>query len=338
MAWWPFKKKQVEGDEKQEELTRTPEESAEDAEREVQLGAFARLKRGLQKTAAGLKQILGGQRRIDEELLEELEVKMYEADFGPDMVAELLEELRVAWQEKRIQESNDLAPFLKERFLQHLTARDRSVARAADGPTVILVAGVNGTGKTTSIAKLSHWLGEQGNTVMLAAADTFRAAATEQLQIWSERINLPIVTGEGKKKDPAAVAFTACERARAENIDYLVVDTAGRLHTQTNLMRELEKVRRVIAKQIPGAPHEVLLVLDATTGQNALSQAEAFNASIDLNGLIMAKLDGTAKGGVLITLNNRFNIPVKFVGLGEKVTDWAEFSPERFVEALFDEA
>ena len=199
---------------------------------------------------------------------------------------------------------------------------------------VIFVVGVNGTGKTTSIAKLAHYHQSRGDNVILAAADTFRAAAVEQLETWSRRIEVPLISGQGKQ-DPAAVAYTACERALEEEFDYLIVDTAGRLHTQTNLMRELEKVRRVIAKKIEGAPHEVLLVLDATVGQNAISQAEAFNRAIRLTGIVLAKLDGTAKGGIVVTLNNRFRIPVKYVGLGEKVEDLAEFAPEKFVEALF---
>jgi fused signal recognition particle receptor len=259
---------------------------------------------------------------------------MYEADFGPELVPELVQKVRKAWNGGTIQDSGQIGPFLREQLLGLLADRDPHLCRAESGPTVILVAGVNGTGKTTSIAKLARWLADQGNTVLLAAADTFRAAATEQLQIWSERVNIPLVV-DTAKGDPAAVAYAACEKARHEGIDYLVVDTAGRLHTQANLMRELEKVRRVIAKQIEGAPHEVLLVLDATVGQNALSQAEAFDKALALTGLILAKLDGTAKGGIVVTLNNRLKIPVKFVGLGEHVADWAEFSPQRFVAALF---
>jgi fused signal recognition particle receptor len=340
MAWWRRggkKDKTGDGEPPAEtapaETTETETET-ETGATEAPIGAFARLRRGLRKTAAGFRQLVGLRRKIDADLLDELEVKMYEADFGPELVADIGEEVRAAWTEGTLRESDQIAPFLKDRFLGRLAARDPGLARAGAGPTVVLVAGVNGTGKTTSIAKLARFLKDQGRSVLLAAADTFRAAATEQLQIWSERVAIPLVTGS-EKKDPAAVAYTACERAQAEGIDYLIVDTAGRLHTQVNLMRELEKVRRVMAKQIEGAPHEVLLVLDATVGQNAVSQAESFNAAVNLTGLILAKLDGTAKGGVVLTLNNRFQIPVKFVGLGEKVEDWAPFDPARFVEALF---
>ena len=302
--------------------------------REPAAGPLAAFRRGLKKTAAGLSRLLGFSRRIDDALLDELEVTMFEADFGPEMVAALLEELRAQWRAGAIAEAPQIAPFLQNRLLERLTVRDTRLARAARGPTVILVAGVNGTGKTTSIAKLAYGLSAGGATVLLAAADTFRAAATEQLTIWSERIHIPIVTGKAKG-DPAAVAYSACARAISECFDYIIVDTAGRLHTQAHLMRELEKVRRVIAGQIEGAPHETLLVLDATCGQNALSQADAFNRTVKLTGLIMAKLDGTAKGGIIVTLNNRLEIPVKFVGLGERVEDWAEFDAERFVRALF---
>ncbi len=329
MAWWRRDKK---------DATEAPEaaETADAAEAtQARGGAFVRLRRGLRKTAAGFKQLIGLKRRIDADLLEELEVKLYEADFGPELVTELIDEIRNAWEAGTLAESEQIAPFLQNSFLSRLARHDSLLLKRAEtGPTAILVAGVNGTGKTTSIAKLAHYLRAQDASVLLAAADTFRAAAQEQLQIWSERINIPLVAGTAKK-DPAAVAYSACEKALAEGFDYLIVDTAGRLHTQTNLMRELEKVRRVIGNKIENAPHEVLLVLDATIGQNALSQADAFDKALNLTGLIMAKLDGTAKGGVVVTLNNRLKVPVKFVGLGETVEDWAPFSPERFVEALF---
>ncbi len=330
MGVWPFGKKSTPEQTQEGEGRQTAEEQASQPK-----NVFSKLKQGLKKTTSGLKQLFSLHRTIDEEFLDDLEVKLFEADFGPDLVAELLSELKAAWKEKEIRESDEIPGFLQQKLLARLTAREQTLARAENGPTVFLVAGVNGTGKTTSIAKLSYWLREQGHSVLLAAADTFRAGATEQLSIWSERVNIPIVLGSAKKKDPAAVAYTACERAVEEKIDYLIVDTAGRLHTQTNLMRELEKVRRVIANKIGNAPHETLLVLDATCGQNALNQAESFHQAISLTGLIMAKLDGTAKGGIVITVNNRFQIPVKFVGLGEQVTDLAPFDPDKFVKALF---
>ncbi|HAK93772.1 MAG TPA: signal recognition particle-docking protein FtsY [Planctomycetes bacterium] len=348
MSWWPFRKKTEESPERNgapsdggspslgedQALPETPSDASASAREEGDGGALSLLARGLKKTAAGLKQILGLRRAIDEAFLADLEVKMYEADFGPDTVTALLAAVRAAWKAETLRESDQIAPFLQESLRAQLADKDTQLARAPSGPTVVLVCGVNGTGKTTSIAKLSHWLAARGDKVILAAGDTFRAAATEQLQVWSQRIGLPLVTG-GAGSDPASVAYSACERAIAEQADYLVVDTAGRLHTQANLMRELEKIRRVIAGRIPGAPHETLLVLDATTGQNAVNQADAFNRAVALTGLIMAKLDGTAKGGILVTLHNRFRIPVKFVGLGEKVADIAEFSTEKYVQALF---
>jgi fused signal recognition particle receptor len=198
---------------------------------------------------------------------------------------------------------------------------------------VILVAGINGTGKTTSVAKLAYVYKEAGRKVVLAAADTFRAAAVEQLTIWSQRLGVEIIKGGGT--DPGAVAYDACEAARARGADVLLVDTAGRLHTQDNLMRELRKIRDVVAKRIEGAPHEVLLVLDATTGQNAISQAKAFTEAIDVTGIFLAKLDGTAKGGIVVAIRNEVNLPVKFVGLGERYEDVEPFDPDRFVDALF---
>ena len=347
MSWWPFRKKPEAGPRAadappgdaasaagQGPPLETEREAPAPVPEEEAVGALGLLTRGLRKTAAGLKQLLGLRRAIDEAFLAELEVKMYEADFGPDTVAALLDDVRAAWRAETLRESGQIAPFLQERLRAQLQAKDTQLVRAPSGPTVILVCGVNGTGKTTSIAKLARWLAARGDKVVLAAGDTFRAAATEKLQIWSRRIGLPLVTG-GARSDPASVAYSACERALAEQADYLIVDTAGRLHTQANLMRELEKIRRVIAGRIPGAPHETLLVLDATTGQNAVNQADAFHRAVALTGLVMAKLDGTAKGGILVTLHNRFRIPVKFVGLGEKVEDIAEFSAERYVQALF---
>lgn len=335
MALWPFGKKSEEKPAKETPQETPPDAPQDEALQEKKTSRFSLFKRGLKKTTSGLRQIFGLKKKIDKALLDDLEVTLYEADFGPDLVTELLEALHAAWKEDAIRESQDIPGFMKAHLLKQLTARDTGLHTAPQGPTVYLVAGVNGTGKTTSIAKLAYLLKSQGHSVLLAAADTFRAGATEQLNTWSERIGVPIVLGSAEKKDPAAIAYTACEKAMTEGIDYLIVDTAGRLHTQVNLMRELEKVRRVIAKKMEGAPHETLLVLDATCGQNAKTQAEAFNAAIQLTGLIMSKLDGTAKGGIVVAINNMLQIPVKFVGLGEQATDLAEFDAEKFVTALF---
>ncbi|HEY1191532.1 MAG TPA: signal recognition particle-docking protein FtsY, partial [Gemmata sp.] len=205
----------------------------------------------------------------------------------------------------------------------------------ADGPTVIMIAGVNGSGKTTSIAKLANRLQGEGKKVLLAACDTFRAAAVEQLTVWAGRIGCEIVK-QGQNADPSAVAHDACEKAKARGFDVLIVDTAGRLHTQTHLMKELEKIHRIVTRQIPGAPHEVLLVLDATTGQNALTQAEQFSKSVKCTGIILSKLDGTAKGGSVFAIKQKLGLPVKFVGVGEQIDDMEPFDPDAFVSALFE--
>jgi fused signal recognition particle receptor len=225
--------------------------------------------------------------------------------------------------------------FVKRQLRELLDAPAEGLRYQPAGPTVVMIAGVNGSGKTTSIAKLAHRCQQEGKRVLVAACDTFRAAAVEQLTIWSQRLGCDIVKAQ-PGADPASVAHDACEKAQARGFDVLIVDTAGRLHTQANLMRELEKIRRVVAKQVPGAPHEVLLVLDATTGQNAIAQAEAFSKLIQCTGVILAKLDGTAKGGAIFGIKQKLGLPVKFVGVGEKVDDLEPFDPEAFVTALFE--
>jgi len=223
--------------------------------------------------------------------------------------------------------------FLKDEMKTYWPESDRTIHFAETGPTVILVAGVNGTGKTTSVAKLAYQFHCEGKKVALAAADTYRAAAQEQLGVWADRIGCDLITGSGN--DPASVAYGACDAAIARGADVLLIDTAGRLHTQKDLMQELAKIRNVVRKKLPGAPHEVLLVLDATTGQNAISQAKAFMETIDVTGIMLAKLDGTARGGIVVAIRNEISLPVKFVGLGESYEDIEPFDPERFVEALF---
>ncbi|MCL2701327.1 MAG: signal recognition particle-docking protein FtsY [Phycisphaerae bacterium] len=300
--------------------------------------AFSKLAAGLAKTRdkflGGLRSILRG-RQLDDALLEELEEKLIQADMGVAAASRITEELKKAYKEKRIAKGDDVLDFLKAELKSYWPPQDRDLRLAASGPTVILVAGINGAGKTTSIAKLAYQLKNSGKKVVLAAADTFRAAAVEQLTIWADRIGVDIVKGAGA--DPAAVAFDACEAALARGADILLVDTAGRLHTQDHLMRELSKIRNVVQRKIPGAPHEVLLVLDATTGQNAINQAKAFTAAIDVTGIFLAKLDGTAKGGIVVAIRNDVNLPVKFIGVGETYEDVQPFDPEEFVEALFAE-
>jgi len=296
------------------------------------------LKDHLSKTrsriSSSLAAVLPMGRRIDNELLDDLEATLISDDIGVETTERLIEDLRSAWKAGQITQSDDIIPFLKTRMKSYWPDRDRQLNIAPSGPTVILVAGINGSGKTTSIAKLAANLRGNGKSVIVAACDTFRAAAVEQLSIWAERTGVQIVKHKSGA-DPAAVAYDACQAAVSRGADFLIVDTAGRLHTQKHLMEELSKIRSVVAKQIPGAPHEVLLVIDATTGQNAIMQAKIFTESIQVTGIFLAKLDGTARGGIVIAIKDMLDIPVKFVGLGETPDDIAEFDPDGFVEALF---
>jgi fused signal recognition particle receptor len=300
--------------------------------------AFDRLKSGLTKTRKRIKEsldsLLVSGRKIDESLLEDLGDVLISADIGVVATDRILDDLRNAYKEGRIEKADQIIDFLKADLKNSWPQGALALNFADKPPTVILVAGVNGTGKTTSVAKIAKAVKDQGKTVLLAAADTFRAAAVEQLTIWSDRLDLPIVKHK-MGADPGAVAFDACEAAISRNTDVLLIDTAGRLHTQENLMRELAKIRNIVAKKIPGAPHEVLLVLDATTGQNAIQQAKMFKQAIDVTGIFLAKLDGTAKGGIVVAIRDQLDLPVKLVGVGESPEDVEPFDPENFVEALF---
>lgn len=302
------------------------------------MGFFRKLKSGLAKTrsklAGGLRSVLTLGRSIDENLLEELEESLLLADVGPAAAEDLLEAVRTSWKEGKLTTADDILPFLKSRIEGRLSQEEGELTGVASPPTVVLVCGVNGSGKTTSIGKLTNWLRKQGHTVVLGAADTFRAAAVEQLTIWSERNDVEIVK-QKTGADPAAVAFDAVQAGRARGRDYVIIDTAGRLHTQENLMQELGKIRRAVAKVVPDAPHEVLLVLDATTGQNAVRQAQLFNEIVTVTGLFVAKLDGTAKGGSVLAIRDTVGVPVKFVGLGEGIDDIEPFDAHAFTEALF---
>ncbi|MGE4285338.1 MAG: signal recognition particle-docking protein FtsY [Phycisphaerae bacterium] len=294
-----------------------------------------RLEKTRTKISKSLLDVLSFGRKIDEELLEELEEILISDDIGVETTVKLIDELRESYKKKEISTSEEIVPFLKNHIKSYWPERDRQFAKAQSGPTVVLVAGVNGSGKTTSIAKLAWTLHSAGNKVVVAACDTFRAAAVEQLSVWAGRIGVEIVKHK-QGSDPAAVAYDACEAALSRRADYLIVDTAGRLHTQKHLMKELEKIKAVISKKIPGSPHEVILVVDGTTGQNAIMQAKEFTSAVDVTGIFLAKLDGTARGGIVIAIKDKLDIPVKFVGLGEKPEDIAEFDPEEFVEALFE--
>ncbi|NOZ21738.1 MAG: signal recognition particle-docking protein FtsY [Planctomycetes bacterium] len=301
--------------------------------------SLGKLKEGLQKTraklAAGMKAILTIGRKIDAECLDEIEEMLLASDIGPQVTMKIIGDLQQAYKDKKIEDASQVLAFLKSELKESLRGWDAEIQFSPTPPTVILVAGVNGSGKTTSIAKLANLLKKDGKQVLLAASDTFRAAAVEQLEIWSQRIGVDIVRHQ-TGADPGAVAFDALEAALARGSDVVIVDTAGRLHTERNLMNELQKIHRVVGKKIPGAPHEVLLVLDATTGQNAVSQAKLFTQAIGVTGIILAKLDGTAKGGIVLGMRNQIDIPVKLVGVGEKAEDIQTFNADAFVDALFE--
>ncbi len=304
--------------------------------------ALDRVKGAFKKTAAVLntdvRTLFVPGRQIDDAFLDEMEERFLKADMGVRNVERMVGEVRDRWRLGKIKNAEQAELIVREQMVAGWGSADtRELKSAESGPTVILVAGINGAGKTTTIAKLCWLLKEQmGKRVMVAAADTFRAAAVDQLTVWAGRLGVDIIKHK-QGADPAAVAYDACEAARARSVDVLIVDTAGRLHTQDHLMRELTKIRDVVAKRIEGAPHEVLLVLDATTGQNAIRQAQEFGKAINVTGLVLSKLDGTAKGGIVIAIRDALSIPVKFIGLGETPQDIETFDPQRFVDALFTE-
>ncbi len=295
-------------------------------------GAVARTTRDLGEK---LQDVVEGKKEIDSELLEDLEAVMIGADIGVHTTAEILDGIRDQVSRDALRDPAQLRNALREELRKTLTVAEKPTAQAAEGnPFVILVVGVNGAGKTTTIGKLAHRFVSDGRKVMLAASDTFRAAAIDQLQVWADRVDIPIVK-QKPGSDPSAVLFDALRSARARAVDYVIVDTAGRLHTKRNLMAELEKMTRVAAREVQGAPHEVLLVLDATTGQNGLIQAREFTKVANLTGLILTKLDGTAKGGIATAVVRELGIPIRFIGTGEKIDDLVEFSADDFVDSLF---
>jgi fused signal recognition particle receptor len=301
-------------------------------------GFIEKFKQGLAKTkevfTAPLRKIFSVFRKLDEATLAEIEEVLLTADFGVDATAKIMDALRAAYKKGEIETTDKVLDFLKKDLKKRLTDKGNDVLRAPQPPTVILVCGVNGVGKTTSIAKLAQYFKRENKKVILCASDTFRAAAVEQLSEWARRLDVEIVKHK-QNADPAAVVYDASDAAIARKADVLIIDTAGRLQTKENLMKELTKIRNVAAKKIPGAPHEVLLVLDATTGQNAISQAQHFKAATSVTGLFLAKLDGTAKGGIVVAIKDKLDIPVKFVGTGETPDDVARFNADEFVEALF---
>lgn len=301
-------------------------------------GLLKRLKDGLSKTsiklAGGLENLILGRKKIDDELLEELEELFVTADIGVNTTNKIIEEVRSEVSRDILKNPEELKNSIKQKLLKILSI-DNNLRRSDSKPFVILVVGVNGAGKTTSIAKLANMFKNQGFSVLLAAGDTFRAAAIEQIQIWGDRVGIPVIK-QSEGSDSAAVIYDAVESAKARGIDIVIADTAGRLHNKFNLMNELKKVVKVIGKSIPGSPNEVLLVIDATSGQNSLAQAKKFKEEIGVTGIILTKLDGTSKGGSIIGIVDELNIPVKFIGFGEKMDDLKPFDPTIFVEALFD--
>ena len=300
-------------------------------------GFFSRLKSGLAKTrsslAGGFDNIVHGKAKVGPELLEELEETLLIADVGMQATSYILEDLKNEVSQNRIRENKEVLEQLKQRMIHVLSQNHKPLTLSENRPFVVLVVGVNGSGKTTTIGKLARKWKQEGKKVLLAAGDTFRAAAIEQLQLWAERSGIPCVT-QKSGTDPSAVAYDAVQAGITNNMDIVIIDTAGRLQTNINLMEELKKIKRVIGKVLPGAPHETLLVLDGTIGQNSISQARLFNEALEVDGLIMTKLDGTGKGGVLFNMAKELKLPIRFVGVGEGPEDLQEFIPEKFVEAL----
>ncbi|MBW2708718.1 MAG: signal recognition particle-docking protein FtsY [Deltaproteobacteria bacterium] len=303
-------------------------------------GVFKRLRHGLTKTRSSftdrIDNLFAGKKEITESLMDELEEILFTSDIGVVTTQSLLDVVREQVTGKELKDPRKLKEMLKNHILSLLDQKPIETAPPKPGdPLVIMVAGVNGVGKTTTIGKIAHRYRREGKTVMLVAADTFRAAAVEQLTIWGERVGATVIK-QGTGADPSAVAFDAMTAAISRNVDVVLVDTAGRLHTQINLMEELQKINRVIGRKLPGAPHEVWLVLDATTGQNAISQAEAFQETLGLTGIILTKLDGTAKGGIVIGISSQLQIPIRFIGIGEQMDDLRTFDANDFVRAIFD--
>jgi len=302
-------------------------------------GFFDRLKDGLAKTrkllVTDVDDIILGEKQIDQDLFDELEAALIGADVGPSFTYELIETMKERVKRRELEKPERLRQVLRESMLAILRKNEAPMQIPVGELYTIMVVGVNGTGKTTTIGKMAARFKKRGMPVLLVAADTFRAAAIEQLEIWSERVGVPLLK-QKMNADPAAIVFDALHAAKAGKADVVIIDTAGRLHTKTNLMEELKKVKRIMARELPGAPHEVLLVIDATTGQNAISQAKMFNEEIGVTGIVLTKLDGTAKGGIVIRIAQELGIPIRYIGIGERLDDLRRFRSEEFVDALFE--
>lgn len=317
-----------------EKLTGTPEET---------VTVSGKFKDGLAKTrnqfTSKVNDLVAKYRKVDEDFFEELEEILLQADVGFETVMELMDALRFEVQRKNMKDTAGIQSVISEKLVEIYESGEESsneLNMQVDGLTVILFVGVNGVGKTTTIGKLANRLKSEGKSVLLAAGDTFRAGAIEQLQVWGDRVGVEVIK-QSEGSDPAAVMYDAVRAAKSRGVDVLICDTAGRLQNKVNLMNELEKVHRVISREIPNAPHEVLLALDATTGQNALIQAQTFKEATNVTGIVLTKLDGTAKGGIVLAIRNKLHIPVKFVGLGEKMDDLQPFDTEKYVYGLFAE-
>ena len=303
-------------------------------------GLFEKLKESLSKTHQGfvgkIDQLLTGRKSIDQDLLDELEGLLFSADLGVKTSSQLIEGVQTGLKRGELQEPERVKDFIRQEIFRILQMGEKplSIDFSQTKPFLFMVVGVNGVGKTTTIAKIAHQYSSQGKKVLFGAADTFRAAAVEQLEVWATRVRADLIK-HSKGSDPSAVAFDSVHAAKARNVDLVFIDTAGRLHTKVNLMEELKKVKRIIAREYPGAPHEILLVLDATTGQNAISQAKLFHEAIGVTGIALTKLDGTAKGGIIIGITDELKIPIRYIGVGEGMDDLREFNASEFVQALF---
>lgn len=329
--------KNIESINKNEKITFEQAESHQTVDK---TSLFKRLKDGLSKTKNGItgkiEDLIKSYQKIDEELFEELEEILVTADIGVQTTMDIIEDLQDKVKERKITDPQEVKELLKEKLIEILNELPDSSLNIKSSPAIVLVVGVNGVGKTTSIGKIAHRLKLEGRKVLLAAGDTFRAAAIDQLKIWGDRVGVDVIKHQ-EGSDPAAVIYDAIQAAKARNTDVLICDTAGRLHNKKNLMNELGKVFRIVEREYPNALKEVLLVLDATTGQNAVQQAKTFGEVANITGLVLTKLDGTAKGGVVVAISKELGIPVKFIGVGEKMEDLQEFDPKTFVEALFGE-
>jgi len=301
---------------------------------------FEKLKKGLSKTHQSfvdqMDRLFLGKKTIDQDLLDGLESLLFSADLGVKTSSQLIEGVQQGMKKGDLREPDKVKEFIKQEISRILKSGEKplSIDLSQTKPFVFMVVGVNGTGKTTTIAKIAHQYSSQRKKVLIGAADTFRAAAVEQLEIWAQRVGADLIK-QSKGTDPSAVAFDSIQAAKARNMDLVFIDTAGRLHTKVNLMEELKKMKRIIGRECPGAPHEILLVLDATTGQNAISQATLFNEAIGVTGIALTKLDGTAKGGIIVGITEELNIPIRYVGVGEGIDDLKEFNASEFVQALF---